>query len=184
MQPPARSNHRCIYIDQCDFTQVLLYIVNNMDPDQTAPFWVHSDCFHDSIINLMKTIETRLGISIHECVLVSLTYRSMLPGLGYCSLSCLHDHRLYHLHKLSGLSTLGLQRWGYTGMQISSCLSLMHGFQVIKFFLAINDKCCLLYHLLIFLVAYIANIMDPDQTAPLGAVWSGFILFAPVMKVV
>ena len=29
------------------------------------------------------------------------------------------------------------------------------------------------------MVAYIANKMNPDQTAPLGAVWSVFILFAP-----
>ena len=31
-------------------------------------------------------------------------------------------------------------------------------------------------------VAYIANNMDPDHTAPLGAVWSGFIVFAPMIK--
>ena len=30
----------------------------------------------------------------------------------------------------------------------------------------------------------IANNMDPDQTAPLGAVWSGFIVFASIMKLV
>ena len=28
----------------------------------------------------------------------------------------------------------------------------------------------------------IANNMDPDQTAPLGAVWSGFIVFASMIK--
>ena len=33
------------------------------------------------------------------------------------------------------------------------------------------------------LVPYIANNMDPDQTAPLWAVLSGFILFAGMMKV-
>ena len=31
-------------------------------------------------------------------------------------------------------------------------------------------------------VAYVANNMDPDQTAPKGAVWSGFILFAFIKK--
>ena len=34
------------------------------------------------------------------------------------------------------------------------------------------------------LEAYIANNMDPDQTAPIGAVWSGFIVFASIIKVV
>ena len=34
------------------------------------------------------------------------------------------------------------------------------------------------------LVAYIANNMNPDQTAPSGAVWSGFIVFASVIKLV
>ena len=32
------------------------------------------------------------------------------------------------------------------------------------------------------LMAYIANSMDTDQTARLGAVWSGFILFASIIK--
>ena len=32
------------------------------------------------------------------------------------------------------------------------------------------------------LVAYIANTMDPDQTAPKGAVWSGSIVFASMIK--
>ena len=36
--------------------------------------------------------------------------------------------------------------------------------------------------LLMFLIAYIANNMDPDQTAPFGAVWSGFIVFASMIK--
>ena len=30
--------------------------------------------------------------------------------------------------------------------------------------------------------AYFANNMDPDQTAPLEAVWSGFIVFASMIK--
>ena len=33
------------------------------------------------------------------------------------------------------------------------------------------------------LEAYIANYMDPDQTAPVGAVWSGFIVFASMIKI-
>ena len=33
------------------------------------------------------------------------------------------------------------------------------------------------------LVAYIANNMDPDQTAPLGAVWSGFLVFASGIEI-
>ena len=35
---------------------------------------------------------------------------------------------------------------------------------------------------LYILVACIANNMDPDKTAPLGAVWSGFIVFASIVK--
>ena len=34
------------------------------------------------------------------------------------------------------------------------------------------------------LVAYIANTVSPDQTAPKGAVWSGYIVFAAIIKVV
>ena len=33
-------------------------------------------------------------------------------------------------------------------------------------------------------VPMIADNMDPDQTAPLGAVCSGFIMFASIMKAV
>ena len=40
----------------------------------------------------------------------------------------------------------------------------------LSFFPTIHNNCCLLSHLLCTLVAYIANNMDPDQTAPLGAV--------------
>ena len=29
---------------------------------------------------------------------------------------------------------------------------------------------------------YIANIMNPDQTAPEGAIWSGFMVFASMIK--
>ena len=31
-------------------------------------------------------------------------------------------------------------------------------------------------------IAYIANNVHPDQTAPLGAVWSGFIVFVIMVK--
>ena len=34
------------------------------------------------------------------------------------------------------------------------------------------------------LMAYIANSMDPDETAPLGAVLSGFTVFASMIKLV
>ena len=34
------------------------------------------------------------------------------------------------------------------------------------------------------MVVYIVNNMNPDQTAPLGAVWSGFIVFASLIKVI
>ena len=34
------------------------------------------------------------------------------------------------------------------------------------------------------LVAHITNDMYPDQTSPIGAVWSGFIVFASMTKVV
>ena len=37
---------------------------------------------------------------------------------------------------------------------------------------------------LCILVAYIANNMNPDQTAPLGAVWSGCIVFASKVKLI
>ena len=33
------------------------------------------------------------------------------------------------------------------------------------------------------MVAYIANTMDPDQTAPLGTVWSEYIVFASMDNV-
>ena len=33
------------------------------------------------------------------------------------------------------------------------------------------------------LLAYTAIIMHPDQTAPLGAVWSGFLVLATMVKV-
>ena len=42
----------------------------------------------------------------------------------------------------------------------------------------IHIKYLLLSVCLCTLVAYIANSMDQDQTAPIGAVWSRFILFA------
>ena len=42
---------------------------------------------------------------------------------------------------------------------------------VLNHFPAIPDKCCLISHLIVFLGSlYIANNMDPDQTALLGAV--------------
>ena len=34
------------------------------------------------------------------------------------------------------------------------------------------------------LLAYTAKKMDPDQADPLGEVWSGFILFAAMIKAV
>ena len=57
-----------------------------------------------------------------------------------------------------------------------------------------KKKCCLIifppfmtivvYSLIcsFFLEACIANNMEPDQTAPIGAVWSGFIVFASMIK--
>ena len=36
----------------------------------------------------------------------------------------------------------------------------------------------------LYSAAYVANNMDPDQAAPLGAVWSGFIMFASMIKLV
>ena len=38
--------------------------------------------------------------------------------------------------------------------------------QILTLFPAIQHKCRLLSHLLIYLAAYIANNMNPDQTAP------------------
>ena len=55
---------------------------------------------------------------------------------------------------------------------------------LIKPFPALNDNCLLFLHLLTTLVAYNAKNMDPDQTAPAGAVWSGSILFVSMIKVV
>ena len=51
-------------------------------------------------------------------------------------------------------------------------------------FTAIHYNSRLLTYVLNTLVAYIANNMDPDQTAPLGAVWSGFVVFVSKTKVV
>ena len=51
----------------------------------------------------------------------------------------------------------------------------------ILFFTTIYNNCCPLIYLST-LIAYIANNMDPDQTAPLGAVWSWFIVFAYMVK--
>ena len=47
-----------------------------------------------------------------------------------------------------------------------------------------QHTCYLLSHLLMHFggLLYIAINMDPDQTAHKGAVWSGFIVFASVMK--
>ena len=41
-----------------------------------------------------------------------------------------------------------------------------------------HNNCRLLCHLLVILKVIFANSVDPDQTAPLGAVWSGSTLFA------
>ena len=57
-------------------------------------------------------------------------------------------------------------------------------------YLSINDPkeeqnhnyCRLLCHLLVILKVIFANSVDPDQTAPLGAVWSGSTLFACMQK--
>ena len=50
-------------------------------------------------------------------------------------------------------------------------------------FSSIYSVCHLLSHLLMYYGSlYIANTMDPDQTAPLGAVWSGFKELAPMTK--
>ena len=41
-----------------------------------------------------------------------------------------------------------------------------------------HNYCRLLCHLLVILKVIFANSVDPDQTAPKGAVWSGSTLFA------
>ena len=43
-------------------------------------------------------------------------------------------------------------------------------------------NCRLLCHLLVILKVIFANSVDPDQTAPLGAVWSGSTLLACMQK--
>ena len=45
-----------------------------------------------------------------------------------------------------------------------------------------RNNCRLLCHLLVILKVISANSVDPDQTAPLGAVWSGSTLFACMQK--
>ena len=45
-----------------------------------------------------------------------------------------------------------------------------------------HNSCRLLCHLLIILKVIFANNVDPEQTAPLGAVWSGSTLFACMQK--
>ena len=46
-----------------------------------------------------------------------------------------------------------------------------------------HNYCHLLCHLLVILKVIFANSVDPDQTAPLGAVWSGSTLFAYMQNV-
>ena len=57
----------------------------------------------------------------------------------------------------------------------------------LSLFLAIHVNCRLLCHCFstcsCSLIAYIANNMNQVHTAPLGAVWSGFLLFAFMLKV-
>ena len=48
---------------------------------------------------------------------------------------------------------------------------------------ASHNNCRLLCLLLVTLKVIIANSVDPDQTAPLGAVWSGSTLFAYMQNV-
>ena len=48
--------------------------------------------------------------------------------------------------------------------------------------LSANHNSCLPCHLLVILKVIFANSVDPDQTAPLGAVWSGSKLFACMQK--
>ena len=43
---------------------------------------------------------------------------------------------------------------------------------------ASHNYCHLLCHLYVILKVIFANSVDPDQTAPVGAVWSGSTLFA------
>ena len=50
-----------------------------------------------------------------------------------------------------------------------------------SFALTLN-YCRLLCHLFVILKVIFANSVDPDQTAPLGAVWSGSTLFACMQK--
>ena len=45
-----------------------------------------------------------------------------------------------------------------------------------------RNYCRLLCHLLVILKVIFANSVDPDQTAPLGAVWSESTLFACMQK--
>ena len=52
------------------------------------------------------------------------------------------------------------------------------------FFAAIHAYVVCFLICLCTLVAYIANTMNPDQTAPLGAVWSGFVVFAFKNKII
>ena len=46
-----------------------------------------------------------------------------------------------------------------------------------------HNNCRLLCLLPVTLKAIVANSVDPDQTAPLGTVWSGLILFTYMQKV-
>ena len=63
------------------------------------------------------------------------------------------------------------------------CVSLLHE-EFWEFFVVLARQSCLivLSRLLTF-VAYIANNMNPDQTASLGEVRSGFIVFTSVRKI-
>ena len=95
-------------------------------------------------------------------------------------------------HHLKFLSLKG----GCTGSSESTLVEIPHGWKshaaahfafpllphcsfLLNPFLAIPDNHRLFAHLIIYFTAYNANNMDPNQT---GAVWSGYIVFAFMIK--
>ena len=50
-------------------------------------------------------------------------------------------------------------------------------------FPSILDSCCLLSRLIMYFSLFLSN-MNPDQTAPIRVDWSGFIVFASMIKLV
>ena len=117
--------------------------------------WMWVDLAHQSLILMSAYVLWFLLVLILYDSVNNISVMSGQVFLGWTStkqgLMCLAQGHKQWRHGGSNPQPLGLK---------SSTLPLSH-----------CASSCLL-------VAYIVNNMDPDQTAPFGADWSGFILFA------